>query len=103
MLTVQRSTSRSPPPRKVGAQFFSLDDGGDDGGGLGSVGGFAKVLELQTRPDLVGKPVKLTSYGAVRERFGCELVTGDSMSIAKANLLVLHGLFAESAMASFAR
>ena len=64
---------------------------------------FASILKLQTRPELVGQKVKLVAYDSERKRYGCELASGQQLSVSEENLMILRGVFADSAEALFLR
>ena len=64
---------------------------------------FASIVKLQTRPDLVGQKVKLGTYDSERKRYGCELVSGEMVSVSDDNLMILYGVFAKDAADLFMR
>ena len=84
----------SNKPRLLAAVCFEADSSND-------VPRFASILKLQTRPELVGQKVKLVAYDSERKRYGCELASGQQLSVSEENLMILRGVFADSAEALF--
>ena len=87
-----------PAKRSKGARCNLVRFDGKVGDGDG---GFATVTKLLSRPELVGQKVKLLSHDVERKRYGCELLSTEQCSISEENLLVLYGIWAQSAKKMF--
>ena len=62
---------------------------------------FTYIVTLVSRPELVGQKVKLVSWDCERERYGGLLQSGEQCAIRAGNLMMLEGVFAQSAQKLF--